>query len=467
MSNASSNALQVIARRSDREDPTLPVILEYQWPSTAIVNAPIPRSAQRLVWVISSLVLAMIAPLGMIPVDRVVTTRGVVVNKSATMFVQPLQTAIVHSIDVHEGETVKAGQVLAQLDPTFAAADLATLQQQASSLNAEVARLQAEADSKPFDYSGSDPQWNLQASIFKQRKAAFDSKVANYAAKLSEIGATIASAQADAATYSHRLDIAQQIEGMHKKLEADQWGSRLDSLKAENDAAAMQSSMEDAQHRADGATHNQTALAAERDSYIQGWYADVAQQLSDAKNKAKDTQEQLNKAQLRRQLIELRAGADGVVQSIAKVSEGSVLQSGARLITLVPKDAQLEIETNIAGQEDGFVRINDPVSIKFDTFPFSRFGMADGTVRIISPSSFTQQEEERNPTSALSVPQTSEPFYRARIAIDRLALHNLPENFHIIPGMPVTADIKVGKRTLLQYFLGIVTPAVHEGMREP
>ena len=88
--------------------------------------------------------------------------------------------------------------------------------------------------------------------------------------------------------------------------------------------------------------------------------------------------------------------------------------------------------------------------------------MAEGSVKIVSPSSFTAQEEARNPTSSVPVAQAiGEPFYRARIAIDRVALHDVPKDFQVTPGMPVTADIKVGKRTVLKYLQGL------RAMREP
>src|SRR4029077_2749423 len=127
-----------------------------------------------------------------------------------------------------------------------------------------------------------------------------------------------------------------------------------------------------------------------------------------------------------------------------KVSVGSVLQTGQQFITLVPSGAKLEIEANVPGQESGFVHLGDVVAIKFDTFPFSQYGMARGAVRIVSPSSFTAQEEARNPTSSLPTAKESlEPFYRARVTIDDVGLRGVPAGFRIIPGMPVTADIKV------------------------
>jgi hemolysin D len=467
MSKSSSNALALVRRRAP-PDPTLPAILEFQWPSTAIVNAPVPRSARGVVWIITSLVIVLIATLGLIPVDQVVTVRGIVVSQARTIVVQPLETAIVRAIDVREGQEVHAGEVLARLDPTFAAADLGALTAEVSSLGAEVARLQAEVQGKPFDYTGLDPDLALQEAIYAHRQAEFTAKVEGYGRKFDELAATIARSQSDAAAYQDRLGLAQSVEQMRVQLQSAQVGSKLNTLAAMDDRAEMARSLANAQHTAEAARRELAAMVAERDAYIQGWKADVSQNLAEATRKLSDAQEQLNKAKLRRQLVELRAEADATVQSVAKLSVGSVLQSGQQFITLVPAAAPLEVEANVSGNENGFVHVGDPVAVKFDTFPYSQYGMAQGTVRIVSPSSFNAQEEARNPTSTVPVPPSSiEPFYLARIAIDKVALRNVPAGFRLIPGMPVTADIKVGKRTVLKYLLGRMMPLAQEGMREP
>ena len=360
MSKAMSTALS-LKRRTAPDDPTLPAILEFQWPSTAVVNAPIPRSARGIVWVVASMVLALIIISALIPIDRVVTAQGIVVSKSPTILVQPLDTAIVRSIDVHEGQQVHAGQLLARLDPTFAAADLATLTAQVSSFDAQVARLKAEAEGKPFSYTGTDPDWVLQASIYANRKAEFDSKLDNYRHRLDELAAVTARAESDAAGYRERLGVAKNIEEMRKKLEALDSGSKLNTLQATDTRAEVARSLANSEKTAEGAKLDQAALAAERDAYIQGWRATASQQLSDVSGKANDARELLNKAKLRRQLVELRSDVDAIVQSVAKVSVGSVMQSGQHFITLVPNDAPLEVEANISGRENGFVHVHDPV----------------------------------------------------------------------------------------------------------
>jgi HlyD family secretion protein len=448
----------------------VPALLEFQSPSAGILSMPVPRGARGTIWIITSLFFACLIAMALIPIDKVVTAQGKVVSRTPTLVVQPLETAIVRAINVTEGQTVRAGDVLAQLDPTFAAADVGALATQVASLQAEVSRLQAEAEGRSFTYTGLDPALSLQAAIFAQRAAERNYKLETYRQKIDGLQATVARSIADAASYDRRRQVAEQVENMRRELEKAQVGSKLNTYQAIDNRLEMERGLANAVQTAESARRDLDAMKAERDSYDQNWKGETSQKLSEQTQKLSDAREQLNKAQLRRQLVELRADRDATVLTVAKVSVGSVLQSGDQFITLVPADAPLEIEANIAGRDDGFVHLGDPVALKFDTFPFTQYGLAYGTVRIISPDSFTGQDDMRNKFGGSGVPVaqgSTEPFYRARIAIDRVELHGVPEGFRLTPGMPVTADIKVGKRTMLGYLLTKVLPVASEGMREP
>jgi HlyD family secretion protein len=463
-----STALTLTRRKSPAEDPVLPAILEFQWPSTAIVNAPIPRSASAIAWVISSMVLVLAVLMGVIPVDQVVTARGVVVSQSPTILVQPLETAIVRSIDVRDGQLVRSGEILAHLDPTFAAADASALSVQVAALGATVARLQAEATGQSYQYSPADPNQTLQAAIFNQRQAERQSTLDSYDEKIASLKASVTRDEAAAGNFGERLGVATRIENMRKQLQRQQFDTTMNELIATDTRLTIQGDLENAQNAAATDRRDLNAMIAQRDAYIQNWKAAVSQDLADNIQKLNDAREELNKATLRRKLMELRAARDAVVQSVAKVSVGSVLQSGQEFITLVPVDVPLEVEVIVPGSDNGFVHVGDPVAIKFDTFPYSQYGLANGSVRIVSPDSFTAQDEARNPTSAVPVPAGStELFYEARIAITHIGLHGVPAGFRVVPGMPVTADVKVGQRTVLSYLLGRVLPVTQEGMREP
>ena len=462
----SSRAISTTAE--DRHDPTLPVILEYQSPSTAIINMPMPRIASGFTWTFASMIAVLCTLAGVIEVDRVVTATGVVVARSPTIVIQPLETAIVRSIEVHPGDVVHAGQILARLDPTFAAADMGALVAQVSSLQAQVSRMQAEMENRPFSYAGLDPNMALQAAIYSQRQSEFNFRLENYQQKADSLSAAIARARGDTTNYADRLAYAKTLEQMRKELEHLNVGSKINTLSAMDTRVQMQAGLETAQQQLLGSQRDLAALIAERNGYVQTWHTDIADKLTDALGKLSDARESLNKAQLRRQLVELRAEQDGTVMTISKVSVGSVLNPGQQFITLVPTDAPLEVEANIAGSDDGHVSVGDPVDVKFDTFQYSRYGLAHGLVRIVSPDSFSAQDESRNPSGAVPLPnQANGVYYRSRITLDRIELHNTPANFHLTPGMPVSADIRVGKQTILRYMLGKTIPLATEGLREP
>ncbi len=451
-----------------QDDPTLSAIVEFQSPTAALVAAPVPRAARGTIWAIGCMFAAGLAAMGLIPIDRVVTAQGKVVSQTSTMVVQPLETSIVRSIDVREGQQVRSGDVLARLDPTFAAADVGSLQAQVSSLEAAVSRMQAEVEERPFQYSGLDPSLSLQAAIYAQRESERRSKLEYYRQKIDGLTSTVARSAADAAAFRERLLVAQDLEAMRKKLEALQVGSRYNSLIATDSRLEIERNLSTAIETGEMAKTEHAAMTAERDGYVQNWRAQIAQTLSEEARKLSDARESLNKALLRRQLVELRADRDAAVLTVAKVSEGSVLQPGEQLITLVPADAPLEVEANIAGHDDGFVHVGAPVAIKFDTFPSSQYGLAYGRVRTISADSFTAQDSAKTRSGSVPVnPGNTDPFYRARIILDDMKLHGVPAGFHLGPGMPVTADIKVGKRTVLAYLLGRILPVISEGMREP
>lgn len=444
------------------------ILLEFQSPSAAVLEAPTPRWARSIVWIVTSMVFALIAIFALIRVDRVVTATGILISRDPTIVVQPLDTSIVRSIEVREGQRVKAGQLLAQLDPTFASASLDALKAQVASFTAEASRLEAESANNPFIYSGNDPNMILQASVYTHRAAEFNLKLDFYDQKINELKALIARSDLDAKGYRERLATAQTLEQMRVELEHRKIGSRVNTLAANDSRAEMVRALGNAELTAESSAKDLASKSAERDGYIQNWRATVSQNLTETRRKLSDAREDLTKATLRRQLVELRAEKDAIVLSVAKVSVGSVLQSGQQFITLVPIDAPIDVEANVSGQYSGFVHLAQSVAIKLNTFPFAQYGMAEGTVKVISPNSFTAQDEQRNPTSAIPLPTNSqEPFYRVRISVDRLGLRNVPKDFHLLPGMPVTVDIKAGERTVFEYLIGKVVPIVSEGLREP
>jgi len=135
----------------------------------------------------------------------------------------------------------------------------------------------------------------------------------------------------------------------------------------------------------------------------------------------------------------------------------------------MPDNSRLAVQGIIVGSEGGFVHLGDPVAIKFDTFNYTHYGMAYGTVRSLSADTFYSSDPTATQASPVPLPSgdTTDAFYTGDVSIDRVALRDVPPNFHVTPGMTVTADIKVGKRTVMEYFISRIVPLATESMREP
>jgi hemolysin D len=403
-------------------------------------------------------------------VDRVVAVPGKVVSEIPNMVVQPSDTSIVRRIDVHEGQVVDAGDRLASLDPTFADADAGSLDAQVTSLQAEVDRLRAESGGRTYVGNGT-PASQLQATIFAQRHAERTAKLESYRQRIDSAGAKVAQTVTDIASYAEEYRAAQIKENMRGQLGQLQIGSKLNTLDTGAQRAEVNRALQTAFASNAAAKGDLNGLISERDGYVRQSKGETAQQLTEQGRKLSDALAQQNKARLRRNLVDLRADRDAIVLNVAKVSVGSVVQPGDELITLVPADAPLAIEASIPAHDAGFVHAGNPAVIKFDTFPYTTYGTATGTLRTVSAASFggSRNGHDRPSRPALSQPEADggATYCRAGLSIDEIKLHNLPAGFQMTPGMPVTADIKVGRWTVLAYLLSRVVPALTEGMREP
>ena len=448
-------------------------ILEFQSPTAALIAEPVPWSSRLTVWAITTLVLVNIVVLAVVKVDRVVVAPGRLQSQVPDLVVQPLETSIVRMVSVTEGQIVHKGDLLARLDPTFAAGDDKSTTAQQGSLTAEVARLRAELANRTYQSDGSS-YGQMQEMMFQQRQDQLHFHMQNYAEKIASLKSKVDQAEAAVESARTRLPGLQSVEAKRRELERLKVGSQLNTLAAADATLQMKAQLADAQNARAAAQRDLLAMTAEAQDYVHQNRAETYQQLTTQERLLSDMGGQATKNQLRHELVELRAQQDAIVLSVARVSPGTVMQGGDELIRLVPIDSPLEIVASIPASESGFVHVGDNVSIKFNTLPYQHYGMAKGTVVTVSPDSFrqpNQQDQVSRPdiasTSAGNSPNGNEVYYRARISISELQLRNLPPGFRLVPGMPTTDDVEVGKRSVLTYMLSRVIPVATEGMREP
>jgi HlyD family secretion protein len=452
---------------NDGDDPSLPLaVLEFQSPTAAIIATPIPISAKYTNLVITAMVLIALFLSSVMHVDKIVSAPGKLVSSAPTVVVQPFTTSIVQTINVEEGQIVHKGDVLATLNPTYATADLTALTSQQQAYAAQVARLQAQEDGTPYNPDPANPASALQVETYNQQQAEYTDTMQDYAQKISALETNVAGYKAQAAYYRQRLVIASNVEDMRKNLQQLQVGSKLDTLAATDDRVNIQSDLASAISSAAASERDLSAQRAERDSYDQQFKATVSQQLSEAINSLTQAEQSLAKAKLNDQLVALTAPRDSIVLSVARVSAGSVMQSGELLMQLVPIDAPFAVEADVSGADSGYVHPGDKVNIKFNTLPFLQYGQAQGTVLTVSPDSFNPQDAQGD-AAPIMPDATHTLYYKVKISLEELNLHNTPPGFRLVPGMPLAADVLVGTRTIMGYFTRQILPIAYESLHEP
>ncbi len=450
-------------RRQSSEDYVAQVVNDFQSETAEIIGARDPFALRSTVFILAGMVVMALILMGIGRVERVVIASGRVVSKEPTLVVQPLETAVVRSINVIPGQRVKKGEILATLDPTFTGADRTALQKDEERLRAEISRLQAEWDARDFAPTETTPYFKLQRAIWEARQAEFKSTMSKSRQLMENTHITIERATADVEHFKTRLALASSVEKMRKELERAQVGSRLNSLIATDGRVEMSRNLAEAQSTIRAAKSDLDVQIAEREVFVQKWKGDIIQTLLDRRAEYGQVKEALAKAQRRWEMVDLRAAEDAVVLAVSDFSVGAIVQPAERLITLVPTGGATFVEADIDAKDQGFLAPGQDVRLKFSAYPFIKYGMAYGELRTISADSFAQGDGQNSTENV----QRPDRFYRARIDITKVDLHDVSDDFAVVPGMPLEVDIVVGDHTILSYLMEGAMRSAAEGFREP
>ncbi|ALG75531.1 secretion protein HlyD [Azospirillum thiophilum] len=430
----------------------------FQKDTEAIQNAPDPLLARFTLYLLALFVIGLITWSTLSYLDKIVVAQGKVISVESNVMVQPMETATIKKVLVREGDVVRKGDILATLDPTFTQADVLQLESRLANADALIARLQAEHDGKPYvPFEDRYGFGRLQEALWRERQAQYQSQMQNYEEKLARLQSNVTKYEMDRVHLNERLKVVREIENMRSSLLATQVGSKLNLLQATSDRIDIERNLVLNQNELQGNRHDLQALLAERDVFVQQWNGKIIEELTTQRNEREAMREQLNKARKRQSMVQLDAPTDAIVLEVSpKVAVGSIAKEAEALFTLVPVGSALEVEASIDARDLAFVQVGDKVRVKLEAYPYMQHGALDGEVATISEDSFSNKDD---PSKSL--------FYRARIKLLTTSLENVPSNFRLIPGMPLSADIKVGERRIITYFLRPILRGVDESLREP
>ena len=450
-------------KRLSDETAFLPAALSLQ-------ETPAHPAPRRVAWVVCTLfVVAVVwAIVGEIDIVAVAPGRIVVSDRSKTL--QPLEASVVKRVLVKDGDAVQAGQVLLELDATNASADSASVAEQLSSADSEERRTSALMGAlrlsrapvlSPSSVSGRqgvsegkrDARHESSAALQLQAEwQDISAKLAKLAAEQAHRHAEIATVRELIAKLQATLPIAQLREADFRRLtdqgfisaHAGQDRTR-ERIEQERDLATQRARLVEAQSALREAEHTRTAYAAETQRLL-------SERQAQATLKAQQLVQELSKSVQRSRLTQLTAPVAGTVQQLAVHTEGGVVTPAQVLLVIVPKDAEVTAEVAIDNKDIGFVNAGDSAQIKLETFPFTRYGTIDARVKSVTADAVSDEKKGA--------------IFPAILRLGKSTINVDGKRINLGPGMNVTAEIKTGKRRVIEYLLSPIQRALGESLGE-
>jgi hemolysin D len=438
-----------------------PDAVSFQPDALAIEEQPLPRPARSIIYVVVGLVVTALTWAALSQIDRVVVARGKLITLDPLIVAQPLETGVIRTINVGVGDFVSAGAVLVTLDPTFSESAEIANRERLDGMAIEVQRLEAEIYRRGFPPSAdeappADKHHRLQTEIYVRRQSEYHAAVAGHDADARRVEAALVTNRQAQAGLQARLALLSELETMRGELLAREAGSKMNFLQSRLDRLALGDQLAERVNQERELQQQLAAARQQKERYVNNWIREAGEKLTSVREQLAAMTQQLAVAERRRSLVVLRAPSDGIVLELAQRSIGSVAKEAEPLVTLVPRSAVLEAEVEVDGIDISRLRTGDPVRLKLDALPFQRHGTIDGRLRVVTENSFVPEKGEARGA-----------FFRARITLGPASFRDVPDNFRLIPGMATTAEILVGRRSVISYVLDPVLRIFHESLREP
>jgi len=421
-----------------------------------IEMTPVPKGISITLYLLLSMLIVAFLWSYFSKIDEVISTRGRLVATLPNIVLQPIETSQIATLNVSVGQIVRKGEVLATLDPTVTGADLNQVKERLESLDSQVRRLEAERDGKVF--SGSKNEHDiLQGNLDTGRSEAFKAHITRLNENISRIKSSILNSDLEIKNLENRRQSLKEIETMNEQLVEKQFQSRKGLLEIRDKRLEIESTLLNVKNKENELKKELSGTEADRAAYVSEYRQKILEELVTTQRERDSLSEQLIKNQRRSSSITIEAPEDSVVLEVAKLSRGSVIREAEALVTLVPLNASLEAEVKIEASDISNVNVGDPVRVKIDAFPFQKHGIVEGKILRISQDTTSSSADDKKNTYG---------FYTGRVQLKEITLDNLNKPLKVLPGMTLTGEIVVGRRSVFSYIAYPIMKMKDEAIRE-
>jgi len=418
------------------------------------VETPAPALPRAVLWAIVAALSFAISWAWVGKIDMVAVAPGKVIAADKTKVIQPLEVGIVKRILVTDGQKVKAGEVLIELDAAATGADTERQREAMMAARLEAARNDALArgTSLKAPAGAGKAQVEAEARAMATQSQEQRAKLAELDAEITRRTAELNSVKELAAKLAQTLPIAQRRAEDYKRLYDQKFVSEHGYLEREQARIENERDLAYQEARVQQLAAAIEEVRRKRDSLVAEFERTAVSAKVDADKRAGLLAQELVKAETRQHQQTLTAPVDGVVQQLAVHTVGGVVTPAQTLMVIAPSDYQAEVEAMLENRDVGFVRAGQHVEVKVDTFPFTRYGTIPGTVTFVSSDAV--QDEKRG------------LVFQARVKLDKPALRVDERDVSLTPGMAVTAEIATARRRVIDFFLDPVRKITGEALIE-
>lgn len=444
-------------KREGDERVFLPANLEITETPVSVA----PKYISRLI-MLFTVIAFLWAVLGNI--DIVAVTQGKTILSGRSKQIQALETSVIKNIYVENGDYVHAGQTLMQLNGLGADSDS---EQTHRALEAsQLAKLRNEAIIGSFEKEGrveisrvKAEQIGLsQEEVFAAQSLAINQYQA-WSAEDEKLQAILNQHQAELRSNQDQIYKLEQIRKIEKQRSKDyqallekKYLSQHEYYEQDSKTIQNEQDLRSLNNQAQQIKESIHQAEQERVQNKQTFMRDILDALRQANEQIPQLKGQMEKALQRQQFMTLKAPVDGTIQQLSFHTVGGVVSEAQPIMTIVPLDDKIEVESMVANKDIGFVSAGQDVVVKIESFPYTRYGYITGKVTSVS---FDAIEHEK-----LGL------VFNANIVLDKNYLIIEGKRINLVAGMNVSAEIKTGKRQVIDYLLSPLQTKVDESFKE-
>ncbi|MDH3661538.1 MAG: HlyD family type I secretion periplasmic adaptor subunit [Alphaproteobacteria bacterium] len=417
---------------------------------------PLP-SWRPFAWIAIGLLASGVAWAAQTDLEEIVSTAGVVVPQSQVKMVQHLEGGIITAIHVREGETVKVGQPLVQLDLGSGGTNTEELRVRVDALLIKRARLTAQRDGTQLRLPEEPAQHQphiaaAETATYDNRQRQFDSDLEVIRKQINQQEYEIAAVDARRVSVKKRLDFASQQRAMIRKLYQSGVMAKMRLLDIEREVEAIHGELLGLDAEYDKAGEALLEVQEREQQDLTHFRSHAAAELAQVELEIGRQRELLTEARAQQQRSEVVSPIDGVVKRSRFNTIGGIVRPGDSIMEIVPSEDVLVVEARLSPIDVGHVAIGQSVMVKISTFDYLRYGGLEGKIRHVAADS--------------NADQSGHQYFKVIVETLKNQLEIDDHSYRIKPGMEALVDVKIGTRSVLSYLIKPVLKLRHEAFRE-